>query len=542
MHMQTGRIAPSSTRVAQGGWYALLLVCAMQLLSLLDRNILAILSPRIKHDLNIGDAEMGLLYGTVFALFYAVFSLPLGRLADGWRRTWLLAICIAFWSLATGLAGVASGFALLALSRLGVGIGEAASQPAGTSLIYDYFPKARRGLAMAVMAAAIAIGLGLSSVLGGVAADWWDGRFSASGAPFALRGWQFAFLLAAIPGLPLAWLLSRLAEPVRGAIEGITTPPDPRPFAASFEVLMAVVPFTNWVMLARRGASARVWAVNLVGTALILGAMVALARAGAAFSPRPLLGLGFISLSPHTLQWAVVGLGLFATLNLVQAVRVTDRPAYAVMRSPSLILCIAAGSLQSMINYGCMAFTPAFLMKTYHLTPAQTGLQFGLLSAALGVVGPMVAGPVTDWAGQKLPGVGRVLLALLAMGVSPCLAVWVYHAPDAGGFYTRFVLYSFVLTMWMPPLYAVMYDQVLPRMRGLTASTYIVVMTIAGLGVGPYIVGMISDATHGDLATAILSINLVAVPLVLVLVALAMRVRGDESAVLLRARAAGEPV
>jgi len=279
-----------------------------------------------------------------------------------------------------------------------------------------------------------------------------------------------------------------------------------------------------------------------LSAAVIVGAMVALARAGAAFSPRPLLNLGVVSLSPHTLQWAVVGLGLFATLNLVQAVRITDRPAYAVMRSPSLILCIAAGSLQSMINYGCMAFIPAFLMKTYHLTPAQTGLQFGLLSAALGVVGPMVAGPVTDWAGQRLPGVGRVLLALFAMGVSPCLAYWVYHAPDAAGFYARFVLYSFVLTMWMPPLYAVMYDQVLPRMRGLTASTYIVVMTIAGLGVGPYIVGMISDATHGDLGRAILSINLVAVPLVLVLVALAMRVRSDEGAVLTRARGAGEPV
>lgn len=542
MLMNKGQLAPSATKVAKGGWYALLLVCAMQLLSLLDRNILAILSPRIKHDLAIGDAEMGLLYGTVFALFYAVFSLPLGRLADGWRRTWLLAICIAFWSLATGLAGVASGFALLALSRLGVGIGEAASQPAGTSLIYDYFPKARRGLAMAVMAAAIAIGLGLSSLLGGVAADWWDGRFAGGGAPFGLRGWQFAFLLASAPGLPLALLLWRLAEPVRGAIEGIVTRPDPRPFGASWDMLLAVMPVTNWLMLARRGASARVWAVNLAGTVLIVAGMVALARAGAAFSPRPLLGLGMVRLSPHTLQWAVVGLGLFATLNLVQAVRLTDPPAHAVMRSPSLILCIVAGSLQSMINYGCMAFTPAFLMKTYHLTPAQTGLQFGLLSAALGVVGPMVAGPVADWAGQKMPGVGRVLLALFAMGVSPCLAYWVYHAPDASGFYQRFVLYSFVLTMWMPPLYAVMYDQVLPRMRGLTASTYIVVMTIAGLGVGPYIVGMISDATHGDLARAILSINLVAVPLVVVLVILALRVRGDEGAVLARAQAAGEPV
>src|SRR2546430_4407290 len=90
---------------------------------------------------------MGLLYGTVFALFYALFSLPLGRLADGWVRTRLLAITLAFWSLATALAAAAHGFALLALSRLGVGIGEGAAQPAGFSLVFDHHAKPPRGFA-----------------------------------------------------------------------------------------------------------------------------------------------------------------------------------------------------------------------------------------------------------------------------------------------------------------------------------------------------------------------------------------------------------
>ncbi|OYX96536.1 MAG: hypothetical protein B7Y74_01000, partial [Novosphingobium sp. 35-62-5] len=62
--------------LAPGAWYALILVALTNAMSLLDRQILAILAPAIKKDLNIGDAEMGLLYGTVFALFYALFSLP----------------------------------------------------------------------------------------------------------------------------------------------------------------------------------------------------------------------------------------------------------------------------------------------------------------------------------------------------------------------------------------------------------------------------------------------------------------------------------
>ena len=83
-----------AARVTRAGWYALFLVSSAQAMSLLDRQILSILAPAIREDLQIGDAELGLLYGTVFSLFYALFSLPLGRLVDGWIRTRLLAICI----------------------------------------------------------------------------------------------------------------------------------------------------------------------------------------------------------------------------------------------------------------------------------------------------------------------------------------------------------------------------------------------------------------------------------------------------------------
>lgn len=528
--------------ISRIGWTTLAAVSLMQMMSLLDRNILAILAPRIKADLKIGDAEMGLLYGTVFALFYALFSLPLGRLADGWLRGRLLAISIAFWSLATGLAAFAAGFGMLALSRLGVGIGEAAAQPAGTSMVFDHFPKSRRGFAMAIMASAIAVGLGLSSMLGGIAADWWDARFGEA-APLGLSGWQFAFLVAALPGVPLAVLLWRLPEPERGAIEGISSPPDPQPFRASWRVFASILPLSNGVMLARWRASLRQWLVNLGGLALIVFAMGWLTLVTEASSPRPPLQLGGLSISPHALQWSVTGFGLYVILNLLQSLRLSDRPLHAVLTgSPSLILCISIGALQSLINYGVMGFTPSFLMKSYGLSPTETGLQFGLLSAGLGVVGPLISGPASDWLHARLPGAGRVLVVIFALGVSPFLALWTYSAGEVGTFYLRFTFYSLVLTMWMPPLYAVMFDQTLPRMRAITGSIYIFVMTIVGLGIGPYAVGMISDANGGDLTYAIKSINWVAPVTIVLLLLLLMRARHDETAMVGRARAAGEPI
>lgn len=523
------------TALPKGAWYALALVALTNAVSLLDRQILAILAPAIKADLKVGDAEMGLLYGTVFALFYALFSLPLGRLADGWVRTRLLAIAIAFWSAATAFGGLASGFSTLIMSRLGVGIGEAAAAPAGTSLVYDYWPKARRGFVMAVLASAIALGLGGSLILGGVAAAWWQDAFAEGQHPLGLRGWQFAFFVASIPGFLLALAMLTLREPARGGMDGVETPPDPAPFAASWSVLAAVVPGTNWLALSRNKASGGFWRFNLAGLAVIVLAMTALYQAASAYSPRPPLDFGVLKMSPHLLQWLVIGFGLFVLINLMQNMALSDGQAFRVItRSPTLIMVIMVGALQSVINYGMMSFNPSFLMRYYDLSLKDTALQFGLVSAAMGILGPLFWGPFSDWLNQRFPGAGRAWTSLFCMAISPLMSFWVYYAPDAGGFYWRFVAYSMVLTGWMPPLYAILYDQVLPRMRGITASLYLLSATVIGLGIGPYAVGLISDAT-GDLRTAMLTINAVAIPITLLMLVVAARAGRDEAALLERA-------
>jgi MFS family permease len=519
----------------------LALVALTNLMSLLDRNILAILAPSIRADLNIGGSELGMLYGTVFALFYALFSLPLGRLADGWVRHKLLSLAIGVWSFATGLAAFANGFALLCVSRLGVGIGEGATAPAGTSLMYDYFPQHRRGLVMAVLAAAIAIGLGASSVIGGVAADWWDSRYRGGGAPLELAGWQFAFAVACLPGFILAVLLWRMHEPVRGAMDGILSRPDPHPFRASAGVLAAVLPGINWWSLWRRGAGIGDWAVNAGGLVLILAGMSFAVNWTESFAARPDLDLGGVLVSPHALQWGVVGFGLYVTLNLLQSLRLSDRPVFAVLaQTPSVVLAMAIASLQMMINYGVMGFTPSFIMQNYGASLTDTALIFGTLAGAIGIIGPMVSGPLSDRLNIRFGNRGRISITLVSLGLSPLVAFWVYNAPDTTNFYIRFLLYGLILTMWLPPLYATLYDLVLPRMRGITASTYTIVSTILGLGIGPYAVGMVSDARADDLSFAILSVNVVAPVIVVLLVIMMFCVNRDDTTKVERARQAGE--
>jgi len=188
-----------------------------------------------------------------------------------------------------------------------------------------------------------------------------------------------------------------------------------------------------------------------------------------------------------------------------------------------------------------MGFTPSFLGRAYGLDLAQTGVQFGLLAAALGMIGPIVAGPVSDWLTARMGGRGRVWLTIFSLGVSPFFGIWTFMSESPGEFYFRFVFYSLILTLWLPPLYSLLYDIVLPRMRGMTSSLFIIITTLLGLGMGPYFVGIVSDKT-GDLGQAIMSINVVVPALVVILFVILLRINRDEGQVLDRARAGGEAV
>jgi MFS family permease len=376
--------------------------------------------------------------------------------------------------------------------------------------------------------------------LGGVVAGWWDAKYP-DGA-FGFSGWQFAFLVAAAPGLLLAWLISRLPEPVRGGVDGIRSPEDPHPFKASGAVLASVTPGINWVSLWSRQAPARQWAVNLIGLAVIVLLCWTMTQVTQAFSPRPPTDVLGAKIDAHALQWSVVGFGAFVILNMFQSLRLTDRPSYNVITSPSVILLIVVAGLQTSINYGVMGFTPSLLNRSFGLSQAQTGLQFGLLSAGLAMVGPIVAGPLSDWLTARMGGRGRVWLTIFSLGLSPLFGIWTYSAQDLTGFYVRFSVFSLILTLWLPPLYSLLYDLVLPRMRGVTSSIFIIITTLLGLGMGPYFVGIVSDRNGGDLAQAIISINVVWLPIVVCLFIVLWRINRDETTVLDRARAGGEPV
>lgn len=184
--------------------YALAVLVAINTMNFYDRTALGAVAEPIREEWQLSDKSLGLL-GTAFILLYALVGVPLGRLADRYPRTRLLAAGVFVWSLLTGVSGFCRSYTQLFISRLGVGVGEAVCAPASSSLIGDLFTAQTRGRALAVFMMGLPIGNALS--------------FFVSGIITQNYSWRSAFLVAAVPGLLCAVAALFIHEPARGATE-----------------------------------------------------------------------------------------------------------------------------------------------------------------------------------------------------------------------------------------------------------------------------------------------------------------------------------
>lgn len=231
--MTTPRPGPAG-RPDAAAWRALFLLTLVSLLNFYDRLLVAVVSQPLRLEFGLTDTQYGLLTGPAFVVLYVVGNVLFGWLADRHKRKYVMAAALAIWSGMTAVSGMAGSFAMLALGRGGMGIGEGGSNPAGVSLLSDHFPPEKRSMALSIFVAGGMFGLFLSFVLG----SWIATQF----------GWRTAFLMAGIPGLILAAVLLPLVkEPMRGRFDA--APPRKLSYLATLKLLKGNRAFM-WLCLA----------------------------------------------------------------------------------------------------------------------------------------------------------------------------------------------------------------------------------------------------------------------------------------------------
>ena len=524
-----------------GGAYAKYVLGVLVLvyaINFIDRQILSILAEDIKRDLGLTDADVGFLYGTAFAVFYALFGIPLGRLADNWIRVRLLSLGLFVWSGMTALSGLSQSFTQLSLARVGVGVGEASASPSAFSMLSDWFPKERRATALAIYSAGLYLGGGVSLLIGAVVVKAWNTAYPGGG-PLGLHGWQAAFLAVGIPGMLLAAWVSTLKEPIRGRAEGL---PEPGPVenigGKLWTDVSSVIPPLTLIHLAPFGA--RVLGKNLI--------------AAAAFAALATL---LIKVTGDVPQWVAICLGGYAVTSWAQSLKQRDFPTYSLIwGTPTFILALVGFGTISFVGYSIGFWATPYAMRTFvvpmeaaaaagggplpwYASTQMVALILGGWGAAGGFIGVVLGGTISDWVKKRNPA-GRILVASLATLV-PAPFIWMMFKTDSLGL---FLLYNIPLafgSMYVGIAAATTQDLVLPRMRGAATATYFIGTTLIGLGLGPYFTGAVSKIT-GSLATGVLALLLMAPVTLTCLFLVYKKLPKAEATRIERARAAGEPI
>ena len=196
----SGEILPWTLYTGRQRWGYLAILFLVSTSNYVDRNVISVLLEPIKQEFQVSDTMLGLLGGFCFAIFYALFGMPIARWADRGNRRTIITLALTVWSLMTLCCGLAQSFVQLAIARVGVGAGEAGAIPPAQSLIADYFAPEQRATAISIFFASAIAGYLLGFGLGGYIA--------------ATQGWHVAFLVVGAPGLVLALVTGfGLSEP-----------------------------------------------------------------------------------------------------------------------------------------------------------------------------------------------------------------------------------------------------------------------------------------------------------------------------------------
>lgn len=390
----------SDTHGPTRAWSAVCVLAVVGTLNYADRFLPAVLAEPIREDLSLSDTAIGVINGFGFLAVYALIGIPIARISDRGAYGLVISGCLSLWGVMTMLGGaVQSGFQL-AMTRVGVAIGEAGSTPAAHAYVARNFAPERRAAPLAVITLAIPLASAASLIGGGLLAQ--------------SLGWRTAFVVMGA--------ISVLFVPVVLAVVGRRQ----KPLVES--VAVQQVPVKWWDILRKPSYLAIV-----AGAASISVAGYALTT----FAPAFLMRARGMTLGDVGLQYGIAS-GVTGILGLLVVGKVADRLS---ARDPRWLLWLVALMTAALIPFstlGLLVASPglavlfislSYVVGTAYMAPSIAAIQrlvpaeqratasaiFLFFSAILGSAGPFVAGLISDAMKAELGSgsLGRALLCVV---------------------------------------------------------------------------------------------------------------------------------
>lgn len=382
-------------------WLALAILTGIATVGFVDRIVVNVLVEPLKAEFDLTDTQVSLL-GFAFAALYIGFALVAARFAERVRRLTLISAGAMFWSIATAACGWATSWTQLLVARMGVGVGEAIGLTSNQSVVADYFPANKRGLAISCLLLAPPLGAFIGFVGGGWIAQNYD--------------WRFTFLIAAIPGVILsilAWVF--IGEPPRGRHDPGASQDVP-PFGRVLGRLF-LLPSARHLVIGSTLAATLGFGINYFFTALMMRQFaLPIGEAG--------LYAGVIASLPAAISVVLSGwLGdrfgekhpaAYALVPGIALLIGGPLYAFAITRE-DLVLLLALVAVSTLFMFGYLGITFATIQNLMH--PRMRATASALLGAVYGIAsgaGPLVLGVMSDGLAPRF-GAGQGLAFAMAL-------------------------------------------------------------------------------------------------------------------------------
>ena len=248
-------------------------------------------------------------------------------------------------------------------------------------------------------------------------------------------------------------------------------------------------------------------------------------------------------------QWIALGIGVYAAASWAQVLKLRDAPAFGlILGSPMMRRVVVGFPCIAFVTFGFGFWSAPFLIRAHGASASEVGIWLGLGAAVGGWIGVTLGGVLSD-ACRARYAAARVWVALLsALAAVPAGLVVIYADTLVVAYVASFV-FSILSPMWVGCGATSVTDLVLPRMRALASSFYILMLTFIGLALGPWGIGRLSDALSaggmesGDALRLAMASALGMIGVAAVALSLAGRsLPAEEAGRVARAAALGEPV
>lgn len=179
-----------SAKASKVRWILIGWIFVLSAVGYLDRANIGIAGVSIMRDFHLDNVHFGWIQ-TSFAIAYAVFQAPAGRLADRLGPRIVLALAVVWWGVFTSLITlvpiVATALFVIIAVRFGLGVGEAVMYPAANKIVAAWIPSGERGLANGLIFA----GVGCGSAAAPLLINWIITHW----------GWHASFWISSLIGL-----------------------------------------------------------------------------------------------------------------------------------------------------------------------------------------------------------------------------------------------------------------------------------------------------------------------------------------------------